>query len=128
LGDPDKDVAISCSSWFVARLCDQKYFASSHHNINKLNVSHLDPQFTGVCHLLIKINRICIRGFDNDPALLSQFFEPFVSMKKFLSVKENKQVLINFFADFIVKFKQSNPLVPPGNLYYIAGSFGNPEA
>jgi hypothetical protein len=31
----------------------------------------LDPQFTGVCHLLIKINtennHICIRGFDNDP-------------------------------------------------------------
>jgi hypothetical protein len=24
-------------------------------------------------------------------------------------------------------FNQSNPLVPPGNLYYIAGSFGNPE-
>jgi hypothetical protein len=28
---------------------------------------------------------------------------------------------------YIVKFNQSNPLVPPGNLYYIAGSFGNPE-
>jgi hypothetical protein len=96
----------------------------------------MDPQFTGVCHLLIKINTennyICIRGFDNDPALLSQFFEPFVSIegrnipdwKKFLSVKENKQVLVlvNFFGDFIVKFNQSNPLVPPGNLYYIAGS------
>jgi hypothetical protein len=39
LGDPDKDVAISCSSWFVAKLCDQKKsFASSHHNINKLRV------------------------------------------------------------------------------------------
>jgi hypothetical protein len=38
LGDPDKDVAISCSSRFVARLCDQKSFASSHHNINKLRV------------------------------------------------------------------------------------------
>jgi hypothetical protein len=47
--------------------------------------------------------------------------------KKFLSVKETKQALINFFGDFIVKFNQSNPLVPPGNLYYIAGSFGNPE-
>ena len=47
--------------------------------------------------------------------------------KKFLFVKENKQALINFFGDFIVKFNQSNPLVPPGNLYYIAGSFGNPE-
>jgi hypothetical protein len=47
--------------------------------------------------------------------------------KKFLSVKENKQALINFFGDFIVKFNQSNPLVPTGNLYYIAGSFGNPE-
>jgi hypothetical protein len=47
--------------------------------------------------------------------------------KKFLSVKENKQALINFFGDFIVKFNQSHPLVPPGNLYYIAGSFGNPE-
>jgi hypothetical protein len=45
--------------------------------------------------------------------------------KKFLSVKENKQALINFFGDFIVKFNQSNPLVPPGNLYYISGSFGN---
>jgi hypothetical protein len=55
---------------------------------------------------------MCIRGFD-----------------KFLSVKENKQVLVlvNFFVDFIVKFNQSNPLVPPGNLYYIAGSFGNSE-
>ena len=34
---------------------------------------------------------------------------------------------MNFFGDFIVKFNQSNPLVPTGNLYYIAGSFGNPE-
>jgi hypothetical protein len=33
----------------------------------------------------------------------------------------------NFVGDFIVKFNQRNPLVPPGNLYYIAGSFGNPE-
>jgi hypothetical protein len=47
--------------------------------------------------------------------------------KKFLSVKENKQALINFLGDFIVKFNQSNPLVPTGNLYYSAGSFGNPE-
>jgi hypothetical protein len=38
-----------------------------------------------------------------------------------------KQALINIFGDFIVKFNQSNPLVPPENLYYIAGSFGNPE-
>ena len=39
LGDPDKDVAISCSSGFVARLYDQKKsFVSSHHNINKLRV------------------------------------------------------------------------------------------
>jgi hypothetical protein len=39
LGDPDKDVAISCSLRFVARLYDQrKSFASSHHNINKLQV------------------------------------------------------------------------------------------
>jgi hypothetical protein len=38
LGDPDKDVAISCSSQFVARLYDQKSFAFSHHNINKLRV------------------------------------------------------------------------------------------
>jgi hypothetical protein len=38
LGNPDKDVAISCSSRFVARLYDQKSFASSHHNINKLRV------------------------------------------------------------------------------------------
>jgi hypothetical protein len=43
------------------------------------------------------------------------------------AIKENKQALINFFGDFIVKFNQSNPLVSPGNLYYIAGSFGNPE-
>jgi hypothetical protein len=28
--------------------------------------------------------------------------------KKFLYVKENKQALINFFGDFIVKFNQSN--------------------
>jgi hypothetical protein len=86
--------------------------------LNTTNVSHLDPQFTVVGHLLIKINtennHICIRGFDNDPALLSQFFEP-------------KKTLINFFGDFIVKFNQSNPLVSPGNLYYIAGSFGNPK-
>jgi hypothetical protein len=34
----DKDVAISCSSRFVARFYDQKSFASSHHNINKLRV------------------------------------------------------------------------------------------
>ena len=39
LGDPDKDVAFSCSFRFVARLYDQKKsFASSHHNINKLRV------------------------------------------------------------------------------------------
>ena len=30
--------------------------------------------------------------------------------KEFLSVKENKQALINVFGDFIVKFNQSNPL------------------
>jgi hypothetical protein len=77
LGDPDKDVAISCSSRFAARLYDQKKsFVSP--------IITLDPQFTGVCHLLIKINtennHTCIRGFDNDPALLSQFFEPFVRM------------------------------------------------
>ena len=47
--------------------------------------------------------------------------------KKLLSVKENNQALINCFGDVIVKFNQSNPLVPPGNLYYIAGSFGNPK-
>jgi hypothetical protein len=40
--------------------------------------------------------------------------------KTFISVKENKQALINFVGDLIVKFNQSNPLVPPGNLYYIA--------
>jgi hypothetical protein len=38
--------------------------------------------------------------------------------KKFLSVKENKQALINFLGDFIVKFNQNNPLVPPGNLCF----------
>jgi hypothetical protein len=38
LGDPDKDDAFSCSLRFVARLYDQKSFASSHHNINKLRV------------------------------------------------------------------------------------------
>jgi hypothetical protein len=73
LGNPDIDVAISCSSRLKPTTV-----------LNTTNVSHLDPQFTGVCHLLIKINtennHICIRGFDNDPALLSQFFEPFVSM------------------------------------------------
>jgi hypothetical protein len=42
LGDSDKDVAISCSSRFVARLYDQKSFASSHHNINKLRVKLAD--------------------------------------------------------------------------------------
>jgi hypothetical protein len=61
--------------------------ASDFHDLDNLgdpdkDVAHLEPQFTGVCHLLIKINtennHICIRGFDNDPALLSQFFEPFV--------------------------------------------------
>jgi hypothetical protein len=72
LGDPDKDVAISCSSRFVARLYDQKSFASSHHNINKLRVK--------LAKINTENNHICIRGFDNDPALLSQFFEPFVSM------------------------------------------------
>ena len=42
LGDPDKDVAISCSSRFVARLYDQKKScASSHHDINKLQVKLL---------------------------------------------------------------------------------------
>ena len=35
LGDPDKDVAISCSSRFVARLYDQKSCESSHHNSSK---------------------------------------------------------------------------------------------
>ena len=38
MGDRDKDVAISCSSRFVARLYDKKSCASSHHNINKLRV------------------------------------------------------------------------------------------
>ena len=38
LGDRDKDIAISCSSRFVARLYDQKSFASSDHNINKLRI------------------------------------------------------------------------------------------
>jgi hypothetical protein len=32
------DSSLSCSSRFVARLYDQKSFASSHHNINKLRV------------------------------------------------------------------------------------------
>jgi hypothetical protein len=35
LGDPDKDVAISRSSWFVTRLYDQKYFASSHQHVRQ---------------------------------------------------------------------------------------------
>jgi hypothetical protein len=48
LGDPDKDVAISCSSRFVARLYDQKSFASSHHNINKLRVKLATGQT--ICH------------------------------------------------------------------------------
>ena len=39
LGDPEKEVAISCSSRFVARLYDQKKScASCHHHINKLRV------------------------------------------------------------------------------------------
>jgi hypothetical protein len=56
----------------VTVVSDQEVFDCS-------DLYSLDPQFTGVCHLLIKINiennHICIRGFDNDPALLSQFFE-----------------------------------------------------
>jgi hypothetical protein len=44
LGDPDKDVAISCSARFVARLYVQKSFASSHHNINKLRVKLAHPE------------------------------------------------------------------------------------
>ncbi|CAC5420517.1 unnamed protein product [Mytilus coruscus] len=48
--------------------------------------------------------------------------------KKFLSVKENKQALIKFFGDFLVKFIKSNPLlVLPGHTYYMAGSFEDPE-
>ena len=35
LGDPDKDVAMSCSSRFIARLYDQKSCASSHHTSSK---------------------------------------------------------------------------------------------
>ena len=35
LGDPDKDVAISCTLRFVARLYDQKSCASSHHTSSK---------------------------------------------------------------------------------------------
>jgi hypothetical protein len=41
LGDSDKDVAISCSSRFVARLCDQKSFAYSHHSIDAASFSIL---------------------------------------------------------------------------------------
>ena len=56
----------------------------------------------------------------------SQKAEIFLTGRNFyLSKKTSK--LINFFGDFIVKFNQSNRCVPPGNLYYIAGSFGNPE-
>jgi hypothetical protein len=51
LGDPDKDVAISCSSRFVARLYDQKFFASSHHNINKLRVKLVGMQIWLDYHL-----------------------------------------------------------------------------
>jgi hypothetical protein len=51
LGDPDKDVAISCSSRFVARLYDQKSFASSHHNINKLRVKLVTGQDASLVRL-----------------------------------------------------------------------------
>jgi hypothetical protein len=47
LRDPDKDVAISCSSWFVTRLYDQKSFASSHQNINKLPLTVRHPYSIG---------------------------------------------------------------------------------
>jgi hypothetical protein len=51
----------------------------------------------------------------------------FLNSLSLLSACKAWRALINFFGDFIVKFNQSNPLVPSGNLYYIAGSFGNPE-
>jgi hypothetical protein len=51
LGDPDKDVAISCSSRFVARLYDQKSFASSHHNINRLRVKLATSRDAGLVRL-----------------------------------------------------------------------------
>ena len=64
LGNPDKDVAISCSSRFVARLYDQKSFASSHHNINKLRVKlatsrdaslvRLPPSEAALCQYILR--------------------------------------------------------------------------
>jgi hypothetical protein len=98
LGDPDKDVAISCSSRFVTRLYD-----------------HLDPQFTGVCHLLIKLNtennHICIRSFDNDPALLSQFFEPFVTTSSFFG--NGKKLVYKILKDAASDFHDLDNLGDP---------------
>ena len=67
LGDPDKDVAISCSSRFVARLYGQKKsFAFSHHNINKLRLKlatsrdaslvRLPPSEVALRHHIIRVS------------------------------------------------------------------------
>jgi hypothetical protein len=56
--------------------------ASDFHDLDNLGDPDKDVAIS-FCHLLIKINtennHICIRGFDNDPALLFQFFETFVT-------------------------------------------------
>jgi hypothetical protein len=75
LGDPDKDVAISCSSWFVARLYDQKKsFASSHHNINKLQVKLTSASScvlykSGQSKTSWSETTFTISGFPNEPAM-----------------------------------------------------------
>jgi hypothetical protein len=43
LGDPDKDVAISCSSPFVARLYDQNVFCLHEHTRSRRNSADMFP-------------------------------------------------------------------------------------
>jgi hypothetical protein len=47
--------------------------------------------------------------------------------KKFLSVQENKQTLINFFGTYFLQIVGNDPVVQPGHTLYVAGIFGNPE-
>jgi hypothetical protein len=67
---------------------------------------HVKPGGSYGCLPLLE----CCTSQDNQrlPGLkqLSQFIEGrnIPDWKKFLSVKENKQALVNFFGDFIVKF------------------------
>jgi hypothetical protein len=78
LGDPDKDVAISCSSRFVARLYDQKSFASSHHSINKLRVKLSTDQDASLVRLPpseaalrqhVWQNHLCLHQWNTDGEL-----------------------------------------------------------